>query len=70
MECIFMILRYLDINKIKVIYMNLNRRYWNEKQAQWNSTLEDNRWSNQWNIKHMDLELMKLFWSWNIKWKQ
>lgn len=47
-----MILRYLRlsikiINKIKVIYMNLNRGDWNEKQAQWNSTLEDNRWSNQ-----------------------
>lgn len=32
---------------MKVTYMNLNRRYSNEKQAQWNSTLEDNRWSNQ-----------------------
>lgn len=62
-----MILRYLEVNKIKVIYMSLNRRYWNEKQAQWNSTLEDNRWSNRWNIKYMDLELTKLFWSWNIK---
>lgn len=38
-----MILRYLEMSEIKVIYMNLNRRYWDEKQAQWNSTLEDNR---------------------------
>lgn len=42
-----MILRYLEMNKIKVIYVNLKRRYRNEKRAQWNSTLEDNHRSNQ-----------------------